>query len=204
MKKIILSAVASSCILVQAIAATDVTFISIDGMRLMQESKEGQKFADDLQKQIQNYQNYIKATEQELAQMQEDIKNQNAFLSKDALQEKTEKLALRKKELERERADKEEALRMEIQRKQMKLRENQMNVIAKVCEEKGWNFLLDKNTPGLLYAARATEKTDELIKELDRAYEQSSKISTQEAKVDKKEITTVKKQEAKQKTIERA
>lgn len=165
--------------LTAAMAAASVGFISakndlvsVDSLHVMQESKEGKVLAEKLKAKINDYQEFVKRSQQELASLQEDITKKADMLSKDALQDKTDQLARKKKDLERILADKEETLKAELQKEQIKLRDKQLAVANSMCQEKDWGIVIDKNTPGVLFVNKAIDKTDDLLKKVDELYEQ--------------------------------
>ena len=109
-----------------------------------------------------------------MASLQEEITKKADLLSKEALQEKTELLARKKKDLERTLGDKEEALRAELQREQIKLRDKQMAVANTMCESECWALVIDKNTPGVLFVNKSIDKTKELLVKVDELFDKTN------------------------------
>lgn len=141
--------------------------VSIDSLAIMQKSAEGQELIGKIQKEVDSFKEEVAKAQKNLAEQQESLSKQVKVLSKEAVQEKREALEQSRKKLEREFADKEEALRGNIQRKQMALREKQLAVINEVFEKEGWSALIDKNTPGLLCVSNAIDRTDVVLKAVD-------------------------------------
>ncbi len=144
--------------------------VSIDSIKIMQESKEGKSITSKIQKDFEKFQAQVKSAQQELMGMQEDLNKKAKVLSQDALQEKTEALTKKKKDLERELADKEEALRATIQKQQIMLREKQLKVVKEVSEKEKFGAVVDVNTPGVLFVSNAIDKTDLMLKAVDEQY----------------------------------
>jgi Skp family chaperone for outer membrane proteins len=159
--------------------------VSIDSILLMQKSKEGQKLAGEIQKEIGEFQTFAKNEQKKLVDFQEEVSKKAKVLSKDALSEKGEKLASMKKNAERTLGDKEEALKTSIQKQQISLRNKQMKVANEVFEQKNWGMMIDNNTPGVLFVSRAIDKTDEILKSVDERYEKetSKTVVSKEIKV---------------------
>ena len=148
--------------------------VSIDSIFLMQESKEGQLLAGKFQKEVEAFKNNLKEEQQKLVTFQEKLEKQAKILSREARLEKEEDLLKMKKIAERELADKEEALKVKIQRQQFALRERQMKVANEVFKKKGWGMMIDKNTPGVLFVNNAIDKTSEILKVVDDNYKPES------------------------------
>ena len=141
--------------------------VSIDSIMLMQKSKEGQKLALEVQKEVESFQNFAKTKQEELRDFQETVSKQAKVLSKEALMEKGEKLASMKKTAERELSDKEEFLKKSMQRRTVVLRNKQMAVANTVFEKKSWGLMIDRNTPGVLFVKKAIDVTEEILKSVD-------------------------------------
>jgi outer membrane protein len=143
---------------------------SIDSLMIMQQSDEGIKLAMKIQKEIDAFQNEIKNVQKELGDMQESINKQAKLLSEDALNQKADELAAKRKTYERTFVDKEEQLRASIQKQQVALRERQMKVINSVSEKEGYLAMLDKNTPGLLFVSNTIDQTEHMLKAVNQHF----------------------------------
>lgn len=190
MKKILLSVtglmlIGSLAICAEALDKDASKLVSIDSILLMQKSKEGQKLAGEIQKEIEDFQQFAKNEQKRLTDFQEEVSKKAKVLSKDALAEKGEQLASMKKNAERVLGDKEESLKTSIQKKQISLRNKQMKVANEVFEQKNWGMMIDNNTPGVLFVSRAIDKTDEILKAVDEKYEKESTktVLSKESKV---------------------
>lgn len=168
-------------LLIAAMSAASVTFvsakneqiISLDSIRIMQESKEGKILAEKLKGRITEYQEFVKKSQQEVVALQDEVSKKSDLLSKEALEEKTARLNQKKKDLERVIGDREESLRAELQREQIKLRDKQLAVANNLCQEEQWAMVIDKNTPGVLFVNKAIDKTTEVLRKVDELYEKN-------------------------------
>ncbi len=145
--------------------------VSIDSLRILQESKEGKELSVMLQKDIENFQSEVKSAQTTVVDMQADIQKQSKVLSKEALIEKGEELTKIKKRAERDLADKEESLKLKVQKQQMFLREKQLKVTKQVFDTKGWGLMIDVNTPGVICSNKAIDKTSEILRAVDVDFE---------------------------------
>ncbi len=157
--------------------------VSIDSIMIMQKSKEGQKLAGEIQKEIAKFQAEVQNSQKELAQLQEQLTKQTekGAINADAKQGKVEALNAKRKTLEREFTDKEEQLRASIQKRQLALRDTQLKVINKVSEKEGWGLLVDKNTPGVLFVSKAIDKTPIVLAAVDADYSAGKATTTKVA-----------------------
>lgn len=169
MKKLLLAALALSC---AAGLQAKLELVSVDSMVLLEKSKAGQELANKARKERESLESFIATTNKELAQLQEEISTKAQLLSKEALQEKMDQFEQRRRRAEREITDKREAASLAIQREQSKFREEQLGVIKKMCERKGWDALLEKNAA--LFVSNSIDKTADVLQELDAAHDAKS------------------------------
>ena len=153
--------------------------VSVDGALILEKSKAGQEFASKMRKEKESLENYALSAQKELAQLQEEINLKAQVLSKSALQEKAEQFSQKQREAQRKIADKEETARMVIQREHAKLREEQLSVIKTMCEREQWGALLEKSSA--LFVSTSLDKTPEVLKELDSAYDAKRSADTKGA-----------------------
>jgi len=168
--KRVLSALAALSVMSMNFVAAKSELVSIDSILIMQKSKEGQEISAKIQKDVEKFQKEVEGYQKELVAMQESITKQSKALSQTALQEKTEQLTNKKKDIERKLTEKEEALKGEIQKKQFMLREKQLATITEVSSKEDWGMLVDRNVPGVLYVSNAIDKTDMVLKAVDEKY----------------------------------
>lgn len=182
MKRILTGIVAASALSMSLASAKDL--VCFDSMRVLQEAKENQKIAGELNGKIEELQSFVKESQQKLVEMQSELDKKTSILSKEALQEKTEAIVQKKKDLERTIGDKKEKLEKIIQQKQVALRSKQIGIINEVCKKEDWGVLVDKNAPGVVFAADALDRTDILIKAIDSAYDaEKSKDAVKSTKI---------------------
>lgn len=169
MKKILSGIVAVTALSLSLASAKDI--VCFDSMRILQEAKENQKIAGELNSKIEELQNFVKESQQKLVDMQSELDKKTTILSKEALQEKTEAIVQKKKDLERTIGDKKEKLEKIIQQKQIALRTKQIGVINEFCKKEDVGVLVDSRAPGVVFASDALDRTDALIKAIDTAYD---------------------------------
>ena len=108
MKKILLaSLVVAFGVSLQA----KMELVSVDGALILEKSKAGQEFAEKMRKEKENLEQFALSSQKELAQLQDEINLKSQILSKQALQEKAEDFTRKRREYERQIADREETAR---------------------------------------------------------------------------------------------
>lgn len=184
MKRILAGVIAASALSLTIASAKEL--VCFDSMRILQEAKENQKIAGELNGKIEELQNFVKESQQKLVDMQSELDKKASLLSKEAVQEKTEAIVQKKKDLERTIGDKKEKLEKIIQQKQVALRSKQIGVINEFCKKEDIGVLVDSRAPGVVYAADALDRTDALIKAIDNAYDaEKSEKSTKNNNLEK-------------------
>lgn len=156
-----------------------IELVSVDSMLLMEKSKAGQELAEKAQKERSSLDALITANNKELAMLQEEISAKSQILSRDALQEKIETFEQKRRSAERAVADKQDSMKLFMQRESSKLRTKQLAVMEKMTEAQGWGAIFDKSQA--IIVAKSLDKTSEVLKELDVAYE-SEKSSSKDLK----------------------
>lgn len=168
MKKLLLGVVASTFAFGVSFAKVEVgKLVSIDSIEIMQKSKEGKKLSEDIKKKVADYQSFVQKAQKDLAALDKELKDKKDILSKDALETRKKAFEDKRKDLAGKIGRREEALRMEIQGKQMQLRDKQLAVAKKMFKDKKWGAMIDKNTPGVLFVADSIDKTKEVLKKID-------------------------------------
>lgn len=176
MKKLMMGALAFSMFAVQCVSAVAESLVSIDSVQLMRLSKEGKVVDARLQKKAEAFNKFIEETNKKLAKLDEDVRSKAELLSASALQEKAQFLAREKKLAERAIADKREELQLDFQRERSMLAERQMRVANKLCVDNNWSMLVDRAaTPGILFVAKAIDKTSELLTKVDSEFDAQQK-----------------------------
>lgn len=177
MKKLLLGALAFSMFAVTCVNAAE-SLVSIDSNQLMRLSKEGKIVDARIQKKAEAFNKFIEETSKKIAKLEEDIRSKADLLSASALQEKTQVLAREKKMAERSIADKKEELQLDFQRERAGIADRQMRVINEHFVKNNWGMLVDRaSTPGILFVAKAVDKTAELLIKVDSEFDAQQKTA---------------------------
>lgn len=150
--------------------AQEVKIGYVDAQSVLDRSKPGQASKDLLEDYVKSRQQLIDSDEEEIRQLEEDLKKQSGVLSVDAQKEKQE--ALQRKylsyqkragELTKEVQDRRTEVLKDFNRKLVK-------AVQQVAERGGYAMVLDKEAEGgvVLFAREPMNLTDQVVKELDR------------------------------------
>ncbi|KKQ32742.1 MAG: Outer membrane chaperone Skp (OmpH) [candidate division TM6 bacterium GW2011_GWF2_37_49] len=162
MKKIVSSAFVIS-IMCSSLAATALETVVFDAPKLLQESKEGKIFAENVNKKVASFQEFAKSSYEKIAAMQKDLDSKASVLSKEAVQEKIEAIGQKKKDLDRTLNDKKDEIEKNIEKEKSKLGQKFMGIAKTLFDKEGWGLLLEKNMPGVVCVADGKDITSKLI-----------------------------------------
>ena len=140
----------------------------VDVSRLQNTSKNFQKTKAILKKKLDGMQKKLDQEKGALAKIEDEFRKQSMMLSLDAKEGKTRELKKKRRYLKYLFDDYSQQMKdaeMEVVRefgKELK------EVVKKVAEKKGFLFVFEKNTPGLLAYDDIIDITDSVTKEYDR------------------------------------
>jgi Skp family chaperone for outer membrane proteins len=163
-----------------------VKVVSIDSVHMLRNSQEGKQLESAIQGEVTEFEELVRKAHNDLNTEKDIITKQASVLSKEALEEKQQKLMSVKKQKELEITDRRETLMSSIQRRQITLRDKQIKVANQLLEEKGWSLIVEKNAPFVLGVAKAIDVTDEVLGAVDQAFNEEASSKEDPKKVEKK------------------
>ncbi|HXZ25319.1 MAG TPA: OmpH family outer membrane protein [Nitrospiria bacterium] len=142
----------------------------VDAQAVLDQSKPGQASKEVLEQYVKSRQQLIDTDEEEIRQLEEDLKKQSAVLSADAQKEKQE--ALQRKYISYQKRAGELTKEVQDRRAEVLKDFNRQLVqaVQHVADRGGYAMVLDKEIEGgvVLYAKEPMNLTDQVVKELDR------------------------------------
>lgn len=167
-KSIALAAVFSVC---GSYAAAAV--FSINSARILQESREGRAVLAQNEKDRQNLIKLEQTESEKINKLRQEIEEgmRTGKLSQNQMQDKYEQLGRQQRSSKHVVEDAREDAKMREQRRVVGFRGKVFEVAGEFFKEKGAEAVLDKGTPGLIFVADSTDKTDDLLKELNVRHE---------------------------------
>jgi outer membrane protein len=137
--------------------------------RCINESNEGKRISESLQKEIAAMQQKYDKAQKELTELQKEIEKQSLMLSLDAKESKQKEYNKKSRELNYLNEDlSEEANRAE---QNARLRVIQvLNVIVRnIAKQDNFDLILESSGAGVLFASDALDITDQVIKEMNKS-----------------------------------
>jgi outer membrane protein len=172
-KSLLFSAIIVAVLLTHnLVLAEDFTKIGlIDLQRCLQESKEGQKVSQILQKKKDDLQKRLDTRQRELLELKKELDKQAMMLSMDAQEGKKRTIERKTRELEYLYKDlNEEMVRLQGKEKQRIFKELE-KVIEKIGSEENYKLILGKRVGGVLFFSESIDVTDQVIKAYDQMKE---------------------------------
>jgi outer membrane protein len=152
--------------------AADFKMGVVDPQAVLEKSKAGKRALDGLREYVSIRQKLLASDEEELRNLEKQLKDQEATLSEAAKKEKQEKFRIKVQDYQK-RA---QQFNQELQVKQKELIDEYMKKISAatqtVAEKGGYSIVVDKGSEQtvkiVIYNKDSIDLTDQVIKEFDR------------------------------------
>jgi outer membrane protein len=150
--------------------AEEIKIGYVDAQSVLDRSKPGQASKELLEQYVKSRQQIIDVDEEEIRQLEEELKKQLAVLSPDAQKEKQESLQ-RKYLVYQKRAGE---LTKEVQERRAEVlkefNRKMVQAVQRVAERGGYAVVMDKESEGgvVLFAKEQMNLTDQIVAELDK------------------------------------
>ncbi len=152
--------------------AADFKMGVVDPQAVLEKSKAGKRALDGLREYVSTRQKLLASDEEELRNLEKQLKDQEAALSEAAKKEKQEKFRIKVQDYQK-RA---QQFNQELQVKQKELIDEYMKKISAatqtVAEKGGYSIVVDKGSEQtvkiVIYNKDTIDLTDQVIKEFDR------------------------------------
>ncbi|MBU1007617.1 OmpH family outer membrane protein [Candidatus Dependentiae bacterium] len=152
---------------------------SIDSNKLLRESREGRALLGTSEKDKENVMKIEYEQSKKIGELRSKIEDgvRAGKFTEDVLQEKYEELGRLQKKAKRLVEDAREDFDLKKQREIVKFRNKVHMTAADYFNKAGGSIVFDKATPGIIYVADSTDRTDSLLKELNSRYEKEKATS---------------------------
>ena len=135
----------------------------VDLQKAMELSEAGQKAKTMFQKKVDRVQQDLKAKQDELALLKEELDRQSVLLSDEARMEKQSSYQLGLKDFKRLYEDAQEELRREDAKLSEKILKDLQAVIEDYGEKQGYDLIMEKTQSGLLHRDSKLDITSAII-----------------------------------------
>ena len=147
--------------------AAELKFGCVDIQRVMNECNAGKEAKKTISKEMEKLQRLFAERQKELQSMKETLEKQAPMLAQDARATKEKEFQTKVRDYQRWLEDNQK----EIQQKGIEMERNILlglqKVIKKLGEEEGYTLVLEKNEMIVLFASKAMDLTDRVIKLFD-------------------------------------
>lgn len=133
-------------------------------------TKDGQKAFNDLQSKIAPRRTDLEKKQNEIAQLQDQMRKGSNTMSDDAKQKLARDIDQKTKSLQRDSEDAQAELDQEQQRIMQDLGQKMMAVVTKYAQDHGYTLILDVSSPQtpVLYAANGIDVTQDIVTLYDK------------------------------------
>ncbi len=145
-------------------AAAEMKIGVVDLQKAMELSEEGGKAKALFQKKVERIQKDLKAKQDELAKLKEDLERQSVLLSEEARLEKQSSYQNSLKEFKRLYEDAQDELRREDAKLSERIIKELRKVIDGYGKKEGFDLILEKNQSAVLYRSSKLDITSDIIK----------------------------------------
>ena len=149
--------------LIATASAAELKIGVVDLQKAMELSEAGQKAKTMFQKKVDRVQQDLKAKQDELALLKEELDRQSVLLSDEARMEKQSSYQLGLKDFKRLYEDAQEELRREDAKLSEKILKNLQEVIEDYGEKQNYDLIMEKTQSGLLHRNSSLDITSAII-----------------------------------------
>jgi outer membrane protein len=149
------------------VLATDLKIAYVDIQRAVNDSNAGKDAKKAITKDVEKFQHLVADKQKELQTLKDSLDKQALMLTPDARANKEKEYQNKLREFQRWGED----TQNEVNQKRMEMERNislaLMKVIQKIGADEGYTVILEKNESIVLYASKAIDITDRVIKAYD-------------------------------------
>jgi len=147
--------------------AADSKIAYVDIQRAINECNAGKEAKKAITKDAEKFQHLIADKQKELQTMKESFEKQALMLTPDARANKEREYQNKLREFQRWGEDNQNELNQKRAEMERKISIDLVKVIQKVGTDEGFTLILEKNENVVLYASKAIDITDRVIKAFD-------------------------------------
>jgi outer membrane protein len=152
-----------------AAAAQEATKIGIvDLDQAINATDQGKKAREELQGKQKQAEGQLKPMYERGKALAEEIQSKRFVLSEDALRQKQLDLAEIQSDLRAKGAELEGQFKVDYERLVGPLREKLLGIINDLGKEQGYTLILERGTPGLVYAKEALDITEQVVQRFNK------------------------------------
>jgi len=147
--------------------AADLKIAYVDVQRAVNDSNAGKDAKKAITKEVEKFQHLIADKQKELQTMKESLEKQALMLTPDARANKEKEYQNRLREFQRWGEDSQNEINQKRTEMERSISMVLLKVIQKIGADEGYTIILDKNENIVLFASKAIDITDRVIKTYD-------------------------------------
>ncbi len=151
-----------------AALAEDVKIAVVDLDQAINATEQGKKAREELQGKQKQAEGQLKPMYEKGKALAEEIQSKRFVLSEEALRKKQLDLAEIQSDLRAKGAELEGQFKVDYERLVGPLRDKLLGIITDFGKEQGYTLILERNTPGVIYAKEALDITDEVVQRFNK------------------------------------
>lgn len=140
----------------------------VDLQKILAKSTAGMAAREQLEREKAMMQKDVDSKRAEIEKLRDDFEKKGRLLSAEARKEKQENLERKVRDLRRLVDDYQRELEKKEQGLLQKVLEDLSGVIERIGKQHGFLMIVDRKSPGLVYAAPDADLTDEILKAYDQ------------------------------------
>lgn len=150
-----------------AASAQSVKIAFVDTTRAAANSKEGRAADLYLKNLRETKRDEFRPKDEKLKRMRDEYETQRFVLSKEALQERELELMKTQRDLERDLQAAQEEFEIEQRKRMQPILKSILDVVNDIARDGGYDVVLEKTSPGVLFFSDALDITDKVIERLN-------------------------------------
>jgi outer membrane protein len=151
-----------------AAQAQDMKIAVVDLDQAINATDQGKKARDELQGKQKAAEQQLKPLYEKGKALAEEIQSKRFVLSEDALRQKQLDLAEIQSDMRAKGAELEGQFKVDYERLVGPLRQKLLDIVAEVGKEQGFTLVLERGTPGLIYARETLDITDQVVERFNK------------------------------------
>jgi len=149
-------------------AAQEIKVAVVDVDQAINQTEQGKKARDEIQRKGKEAEAQLKPLFEKAQALAKEIQEKRFVLSEDALRQKQLDLAEMQSDLRAKNAELEGQFKVDYERIVGPLRQKLYDIITEVGKEQGYTLVLERSTPGLIYAKEALDITDQVVQRFNK------------------------------------
>jgi outer membrane protein len=140
----------------------------VDLDQALNSTEEGKSAREEITRKQRDAQAKLQPQIEKFKQMEEELKSKKFVLSEEALYQKQLDLLELKNEIDSQGKELEGKLKLDLERLVAPLRKKMVEIVQGIGRDQGYTLIVERGTPGLLYAREALDVTDTVVAQFNK------------------------------------